>query len=103
VEVGEVLTLLLGGGLVATIAALFQGIRSLRDGARAREKDTVKELVKQRKEAWIDRDNAIDRADYWQQWAGTVEYLARRKGVELPVRPAEPVPKQMPEDEDIKT
>lgn len=90
----EVLTLLLGGGAVATIGALFQGIRSLQSGARARERETVDNLVEQRNEAWVDRDNAIDRADYWQQWAGTVEYLARQNGVELPLRPAEPKPKQ---------
>lgn len=96
---GELLTLLLGGGAVATIGALFQGIRSLQNGARAREKETVKELVKQRKEAWVDRDNAIDSRDYWRNWAGTVEYYAHQKGVELPPRPPEPIPKQMEEED----
>jgi hypothetical protein len=97
-ETGDLLALLLGGGAVATITALFQGIRSLRDGARAREKDTVAELVVQRKEAWIDRDNAIDQADYWRRWAGTVEYHALQNGVKLPARPPEPDPKKL-EDE----
>ena len=92
-EAKEILTLLLGGGFVATIGALFQGLRSLQNGARARERETVNNLVDQRNEAWVDRDNAIDRSDYWQQWAGTVEYLARQNGVEIPQRPAEPTPK----------
>ena len=89
------LTLLLGGGAVATIGALFQGIRSLQTGARAREKDTVNDLVSQRKEAWLDRDNALDSRDYWRNWAGTVEYMAGQKGVELPPRPPEPIPKKL--------
>lgn len=87
---GDLLTLLLGGGAVATIGALFQGIRSIRDGARQREKDTVNDLIEQRKEAWEDRDRAIDERDYWRNWAGTVEYNARQKGVELPGRPPMP-------------
>lgn len=86
----ELITLLLGGGAVATITALFQGIRSLQSGARAREKETVADLVKQRKDAWRDRDRANERATYWQRWAAKVEYEASRKGVELPERPEEP-------------
>lgn len=89
-ESGELLTLLLGGGAVATLTAFFQGIRSLQGGARAREKETVTELVEQRKEAWRDRDHAIDLRDYWRNWAGTVEFYARKEGVTLPDRPAEP-------------
>lgn len=87
---GEILTLLLGGGAVATIGAFFQGVKSLQSGARAREKETVTGLVKQRNEAWEDRDYSDDVANYWKQWAGTVEYEARRGGVELPARPPEP-------------
>lgn len=89
-ETGELLTLLLGGGAVATIGAFFQGIKSLQGGARAREKETVTDLVKQRKEAWRDRDYAIDARDYWRNWSGTVEFYARQAGVTLPDRPPEP-------------
>lgn len=96
-ESGELLTLLLGGGAVATIGAFFQGIKSLQGGARAREKETVNALVKQRKEAWNDRDHAIDSRDYWRNWAGTVEFYARQSGVQLPERPTEPEP---PKEED---
>lgn len=90
-DTGELLTLLLGGGAVATFSALFTGIKSLQTGARARERETVASLVAQRKEAWEDKNFADDVADYWRVWAGTVEYEARRNGVELPQRPPEPV------------
>jgi len=99
VNSGEFLTLLLGGGAVATIGAFFQGIKSLQSGARAREKETVTDLVTQRKEAWEDRDFAYEQLDYWRNWAGTVEFHARRGGVELPERPPEP---KRPELEDTK-
>lgn len=92
-ELGDLLTLLLGGGLVATITAAVSGIKSLKDGARAREKDSIAELITLRKDAVADKVHAEDVADYWRQWAGTVEYLARQQGVTLPERPAEPVRK----------
>ena len=80
-DVGQLLTLLLGGGAVATITALFQGIRSLRDGARARDKDAVTDLIQRRKDAEEERDKAFDardkafnQRDYWRNWAGVLEY-----------------------------
>lgn len=92
---GDLLTLLLGGGFVATMTALFQGLRSLQTGARTREKETVNALITQRKEAWLDRDNANDQVDYWRKWAGTVEFEALRAGVILPTRPDAPVEKKL--------
>lgn len=94
---GDLLTLLLGGGFVATLTAAFQGVRSLQTGARTREKETVSALVNQRNEAWVDRDNQTDAKDYWRNWAGTVEYLAGQGGVVLPPRPPEPIPKKFEE------
>lgn len=98
-NVSELLTLLLGGGAVATLGALFQGIRSLQNGARTREKETVKELVKQRKQAWIERDNSNAQADYWRRWAAIVEYEASRNGLQLPPRPPEPTEKKYEDEE----
>lgn len=89
-QASDLLTLLLGGGAVATIGALFKGIQSLQSGARSRERDTINDLVNQRKEAWEDRDKAIDERDYWRNWAGTVEFYARQAGVKLPDRPLAP-------------
>lgn len=97
-ETADLLKLLLGGGATATIAAIFKGVQALRAGARRNERDTVKSLVEHRNEAWEDRDFAQDIADYWRNWAGTVEYAARRQGVELPKRPPEPVKKEKPRD-----
>lgn len=97
---GELLTLLLGGGAVATIGAFFQGVKSLQSGARARERETVVDLVKQRKEAWRDRDQAQDERDYWRNWAGTVTFYANQGGVVLPERPPEPKFPEPEEEED---
>lgn len=99
-ETGELLTLLLGGGAVATISALFSGLKSLQTGSRAREKETVKDLVKQRKEAWRDRDFAQDERDYWRTRAGTAEFYAIQGGVTLPQFGPPPVPPAPKEDEE---
>jgi hypothetical protein len=89
-DVGQLLTLLLGGGAVATLTALFSGIKSLREGSKARERDTIKDLIDQRNEAWDMRDNALDARDYWRNWAGQLEYLARSQGLVIPTRPVLP-------------
>lgn len=98
-DIGQLLTLLLGGGATATIVALFNGVKSLREGARTREKDTVEQLVAQRKEAWDDRDKAFDardeafnQRDYWRNWAGQLEYLCQKGGIPVPPRSAYPAP-----------
>lgn len=88
---GDLLTLLLGGGAVATIGALFKGLQALQSGSRSRERDTVTELIKQRKEAWDDRDGSNNKLDYWRNRAGTSEFLARQAGVQLPDYPEPPV------------
>jgi len=100
VNTGELLTLLLGGGAVATISALFSGFRSLQTGSRAREKETVKDLVKQRKDAWRDRDYANDLVDYWRTRCGTAEFFALQGGVTLPDFGQPPKPPADPEEEE---
>lgn len=40
----SLLTLLLGGGALATFTALFKGLKALRDGRKARENETVDDL-----------------------------------------------------------
>lgn len=90
----DVLTLLLGGGAVATFTAIFKGVQALQTGARSREKDTVKQLVDQRDEAWIDRDNAVDERDYWRNRAGTLEYGLRQHGIDPPDAPPYPILKE---------
>lgn len=97
-DVGQLLTLLLGGGAVATITALFQGIKSLRDGARAREKDAVADLIKRRKEADEERDKAFDardrafnERDYWRNRCGVREFQLNLQGIPLQPYPEPPV------------
>lgn len=97
-DVGQLLTLLLGGGAVATITALFQGIKSLRDGARARDKDAVADLIKRRKDAEEERDDAFDardrafdQRDYWRNWAGVLEYTVLGNIPDkMPIKPTPP-------------
>lgn len=103
--VGDLLTLLLGGGALATITALFNGVKSLREGSRAREKDTIKDLINQRREAWEDRDRAFDardrafnERDHWRNRAGTLEYLLRASGSEVPPMPE--LPRDQPSREE---
>lgn len=106
-DVGQLLTLLLGGGMVATITAVFSGVKSLREGSRSRERDTISDLIARRKEADEERDkarderdeafNARDRAfnqrDYWRNWAALLEYtILQNMPDKMPVKPTPPDP-----------
>lgn len=91
IDVNSLLTLLLGGGMVATISALFNGVKSLREGSKSRERDTINELIEQRKEAWKDRDEAFDardkafdERDYWRNRAGQLEFIVQSNGIPTP-------------------
>ena len=93
-EVGQILTLVLGGGATATIVAVFNGVRALREGSTKREKDTIGDLILRReeadadrKEAYVARDKFADERDWWRNWAGLLEYELRSNGHVLPVRP----------------
>lgn len=84
------ITALLGGGLVTTVGALARGWRSLRQGARAREREGVADLARWRDEADEARRVAERDRDYWRWVAGRYGYQLFRAGVD-PV-PADPVP-----------
>lgn len=97
------LNLILGGGLVATIGAVFKGLQMLRNSATARINNAVAKLEELAEEsderarvAWIEAQYRATLAYYWRTWAGTMEYLATRAGAEIPPRPPEPVPPQTP-------
>lgn len=84
------LNLILGGGLVATIGALFKGLQMLRNSATARTNKAVGDLERWRMEAdertraaREDADWYLDLADYWRDRAGTAEFQARSAGVTL--------------------
>lgn len=97
IDINDLLTLILGGGLVGTLTALFNGYKSLKDGARSREKGTIEELVQQRRDAVKERDEefaektfAFDQRDYWRIRSADLEFLLRKNGIEVPKRDPEP-------------
>ena len=81
IDINNLLTLILGGGLVATLSALVNGYKSLKDGARTREKGTIEDLISQRKKAYEDRDIGVeekdfglDQRDFWRNRAEDIEF-----------------------------
>lgn len=104
--VGQILTLILGGGAVATITALFNGIKQLREGSRTKDRDTIGSLIQRAKDAELARDRAFDardrafdERDYWRNWAGSLEYAINSKGNPLPAKPEMPKPEVNRDDE----
>lgn len=97
IDINNLLTLILGGGLVATLSALVNGYKSLKDGARTREKGTIEDLISQRKKAYEDRDIeleeknfALDQRDFWRNRAADLEFELRKAGIEPPQLGEEP-------------
>lgn len=101
----EWLSVVLGGGLVATIGAIFQGLKMLREGGAAKAAKLMSDLERARTEeeartraARDDSEWYLDLADYWRTRAGAAEFAAERGGIDLPdpdplpVRPAPKVP-----------
>lgn len=84
------ITGLLGAGGATYIGTLVRGLRSLKGGARAREREAVNDLARWREEADDARREAERDRDFWRRVAGAYAYQLRAKGVE-PI-PAEPVP-----------
>lgn len=81
-DVSTVVTLLLGGGGLAFIGALFKGIESLRGGARAEERKAIADLGQQRDDAderyrWAARDR-----DYWCRISARYAAQLIRNGIE---------------------
>lgn len=81
-DVSTAVTLLLGGGGLAFIAAIFKGIESLRTGARAEERKAIADLGKQRDAAderarWAEKDR-----DYWCRIQARYAAQLIRAGIE---------------------
>ena len=89
-DLTTVVSVLLGGGAVATLTAGFKGITALRSGARAREREAVDDLGRWRDE--LDRARrATERdRDYWRLVASRYAAQLVRAGID-PV-PSDPVP-----------
>jgi hypothetical protein len=90
-DLNNFLTLILGGGLVGTITAAYNGIKTLRDGKHTREKSTIEDLLAQRKKAYEERDHefqektrAFDERDEWRNRAADLEFLLRQNGIAVP-------------------
>lgn len=76
------ITALIGAGGATFIGSLIRGWGSLRTGARAREKETLSELIRSRNEAEADRD-------FWRDVAGGYRFQLRQSGVAP--QPADPL------------
>lgn len=81
---------LIGGGALTTIQAAVGGIRSLRSGARAHERESVRDLAKARDRADDRADRAERDRDYWRDIAGGYRFQLRQAGIDP--SPPDPVP-----------
>lgn len=97
------LSVVLGAGGTGFVIAVFQGVAQLRQTAASKAGKLLTDLEKARDDAGDRereaRDEAsyyLDLADYWREWAGTLEFEARRSGVTIPDRkplPQRPAPR----------
>lgn len=84
-------TLLLGGGGLAFLQAVFKGAGTLRGGARAREREAVNDLARARDAAddraeWAEADR-----DFWHETAGRWRYQLVSNNIEpIPSNPDPP-------------
>lgn len=80
------ITALISAGGVSFLGAAFRGWGTLRAGARARERETVAEMIRSRNLAEADRD-------YWRDVAGGYRWQLRDAGIApdpaTPVQPSE--------------
>lgn len=95
-----VVTGLLSGGGALFVSSLVKSYSSLRGGARARERETISDLVARADEAdERERVAARDR-DYWRAVAGRYGYQLRTAGInpdpQDPVQPSDQPPASPP-------
>lgn len=78
------ITALISAGGATFVGSVAKGWGSLRAGARARERETLTELIRSRNAAEADRD-------YWRDVAGGYRWQLRLVGVEPdPAKPIQP-------------
>jgi hypothetical protein len=90
-DTNALLTLLLGGGAAATFSLVVKGITALRQGASARARESLSDLVRLRQEAEAAREKAEDERNCserqmyeWRVYAGGLEYQLARNGIPIP-------------------
>ena len=88
--IATIITVVLSGGALATIQAVFRGVGSLRSGARAREKEAVSDLARWRDELDERARRAEADRDYWRVIA--MQYAGQLHRAGLEPKPAEPMP-----------
>lgn len=80
------ITALISAGGATFLGSVVKGWGSLRSGARARERETLAELIRSRNDAEADRD-------FWRDTAAGYRWQLRDAGVEpdpaTPVQPSE--------------
>lgn len=82
------ITALISAGGATWLGSVIRGLGSLRAGARARERETLTELIQSRNAAEADRD-------YWRDVAGGYRWQLRLAGVEpSPANPVQPSERQ---------
>lgn len=78
------ITALIGAGGATFVGSLIRGWSSLRTGARARERETLAELIHSRNEAEADRD-------FWRDVAAGYRWQLRAGGIDpVPANPVQP-------------
>jgi hypothetical protein len=82
-SVVAIIVALLSVGGAAVVRNFFTGIKTLRTGARTREREALADLVRQRDDAEAD-------LDFWRRTAGRYAWQLERAGHEP--NPANPTP-----------
>lgn len=84
------ITALISAGGATWLGSVIRGLGSLRAGARARERETLAELIRSRNEAEADRD-------FWRDVAAGYRWQLRGAGVEpAPADPVQPSERALP-------
>lgn len=65
----ELLTLVLGGGLVAAVQGVFNAVATYRTGARARERDVLTDSESWRRAAYDELRETERELDWWRDRA----------------------------------
>ena len=92
----EILSILLGGGGVAMLAAAVQAFRSLREGSKADEKDAFADMEYKRAGEKRRADRAEVERDYWHRRASDLEHVIRVQLGPAEVPELEPWPEETP-------
>lgn len=93
----DLIGVLLPGGVAVGVVAIFQGIKSWREGKTTREETVIRryqrltrESEQRAKIAEQDEAYAIIIADYWRSCYADLHFEAKQRGLAIPERPQLP-------------